>query len=335
MWRKAAAVLVGLGAVTALDSLVLTPWRCNTVEGQVARSIDSVWEIRHTYRARRVAEEALPLLITSADSCPTNVNLWMLTGSALSILERWDVAVQAYRSALRFDRRPELYMALGLAQLQAGAPKNDAISSLVTAAEFSGTDILKEVPDAEARWAAYSIVGARDEKNLAEKGLLDKRNQLNNADFSEPAYRTAVARTTLQTAPSAASSWEIFNEQPGLEVMTRLVPSDRSAGMALHVIAKGEHSGIFQRFEAPVARVTTSAWIRVVRGSVYIGSSNGNKPWANAYSAPGNDWQRLSGLNVTCPAHITVVYAASAEGAEFYIDEISAIETAIAPPCES
>lgn len=336
MWRKVLAIAVLVAAAAAaMHRLVIVPWRCNAVEGRVWRALDRVWGDRETYRKRNVAQESLEAMRGCVAACPTDVNLQMLAGSSFRVLGRSSAAISAYQRALRFDRRPELYMALGEAQLEAGAPIEQAIASFVKAGEFLGPDVIRRVPDAQARWRAYAIVGARHEKIRARAGLGRPPNLLMNPGFETPSSEAFATASASGTPPSAADHWNTYT--PTGRTMTRLVASSRSGGKALHVIAPVAHSGIVQTWRngRSAGRVRTEAWVYVVRGQIYLGSGDGRPPMANVHSSGTGRWERIAAVNDSCPASVTVLYAATPDGAEFYVDEISASPTLAAPPCES
>ena len=80
-------------------------------------------------------------------------------------------------------------------------------------------------------------------------------------------------------------------------------------------------------------RANISAWVFVRRGQVYLGSGGARTP-VGAVSNTIGRWQRLETLNDTCPARFIVINAATEGGADFYVDEVTSVETIAAPPCE-
>lgn len=336
--RAVAALLIVVAALAAIYRLVVVPWRCNDVEGVVWRDLDLVWEKREEdpWRARMVAERSLASMADCVAACRSDVNLQMLAGSSFRILGRSSAAIAAYQTALQFDRRPELYMALGSAQLEAGAPREQAVASFVKVGEFLGLEALRTIPDAQTRWSAYTIVGARHDEVLARNGL-HQPNLLENPAFSASGSNGPRTSTSApEITPSAAAGWTVYNAA-ARPISTAIVPSTRSSGSAIHVVTAAEHSGLMQVWspEKVTGRVRTTAWVFVKRGRIYIGSGDGRPPMMNVYSSGTGRWERISGVNDSCPATTTVIYAASPGGAEFYVDGISATETLAAPPCES
>lgn len=335
MLRKAFAILIFAAAALAMHATVIVPYRCNLIEGSVSQALENVWATPHTHTARMIAAQSLARLQHCLAERPERVNLSMLAGGALQILGRHEAAIAIYENALRYDRRPELYMALGLSQLDAGIARETAVTNFVRAAEFQGLTILRNIPDVEARWAAYKRAGAEYDASLAALDLLDTRNRLANGDFGTPG--PAGPRTSSNAAgvsPSAAARWSLFNRVPGL-ITSVLNDSPRGGGRkALRVTVASAHSGIYQKWPTgrSAGRVRTSASIYVVRGRIYVGSGNA-PPFMNAVSAATGRWELLEGPNVSCPASMTVLYAADEGGAEFYVENVTATQTFAAPPC--
>jgi hypothetical protein len=335
--RSALAIAIVVGALAAFHRLVVIPYRCNIVEGRVSRSTEEVWRNPESYRTRQVALRNLELMRSCVQSCPANVNLQMLEGSNLLLLQRASAAATSFERALRFDRRPELYMALGIAQLAAGVPKETAVANFVAAADFAGLDTLKQIPDAEARWSAYTIAGERRERALAASGTIERRNKVANGSFEQPGpLGRRTASSARGVSPAAAGRWDLFNiaSAPITSELTKSPPGRES--LALHVSVQQANSGVSQIWQGRTApRVVTAASVYVVRGSVYLGSGNGKPPMANAYSRSTGSWEQLTGTNISCPAYLTVIYAATSEGAEFYVEDVTVTETLAAPPCEN
>lgn len=336
MMRKLAAALIVLASAAAMYAIVIVPWRCNTVEGEVARSIASVWDRREELGVRPIAERNLGRLAGCLASCRSDVGLHMLAGTHFDILGRYEAAIAAYRTGLQYDHRPELYLALGNAQIRAGQPRDEAVANYVKAGEFLGADALRDVPDAEARWKAFTIVGERREKALTEHGMFDSHNRVANGSFDAagPLGRT-TATTAAELSQSAAAAWSLYNAktQP---IASALVPSTRGGGMALHVTASSAHSGLYHAWASKetTERARTSAWVFVKRGRVYLGTGDGRPPMMDAFSTSTGQWELLTAVNASCPALVTVIHAADDEGAEFFVDDVTSVATLAAPPCD-
>lgn len=314
--RRLAALVVLLLAGFTLHRMVWVPQRCNVVKKEVGRVIAREWERRHTAVAFDAGARNEPVLAEAVEHCPHDVALLMLAGSNQVLMNRYEIALRFYERALQYDRRPELHVAAGIAQLNLGR-REEALRNFVDAANFTGSSALVEVPDAEVRFEAYRRYGERREKALALRGELETHNLIENGDFSQ-----------------GAKAWSAVDEGGGT-VSTSLVPSQRrQGGNALHVVTTAERSGVRQRWDRNNRRprVRTAAMIFVNRGRVCIGSGNG-PPMQNACTVGTGRWERLEGVSESCPAVMTLITAASPDGADFVVDEISARLT-IALPCD-
>jgi hypothetical protein len=332
IWRSVAATAVTLATMFAVHRLVWLPHECNVTRQQMDLSINRMWNRRHTAAAFDAGVRNEPVLARAVERCPHNVPLLMLAGSNQVLMNRHERALQMFERALRYDRRPELHLAAGIAQLELGR-REEALRNFVTAANLWGPVVLVDVPDAEVRMEAYRLFGRRREAALALRGALDTSNLLENSQFSRSGSGRSTRTDRPGQSPSAARSWLVINE--GGSVSTSLVPSRRRrGGSAIHVIATSERSGLHQtwRKENERPRARTTAMVFVSRGQVCIGSGSG-APLQNACTSGTGRWERLEGISESCPAEMTRITAASPDGADFIVDEISARLT-IGVPCE-
>lgn len=123
---------------------------------------------------------------------------------------------------------------------------------------------------------------------------------------------------------SAAKEWYVFHNIPGT-TKTELLPSTCPDGgpLMLRVSTDSPSNGIeqvvFNFGEGPPC-IKNSVWIYVVSGQVFIGAGNGGQTGADAYTTTTGQWEQVSAQNSYCPANLTIIYAASVGGAEFYVD---------------
>lgn len=332
--RKAAALLIAAAAAFAFYRLVIVPWRCNDIEGIVKRATPERVERTDDPALRARAERNLAMIDECRRRCPADVNLAMLTAANLLILGRTAAAVPLYEEALRYDERPEIYLALAETQAMLGR-RDEAIRNAIRGAEVVGVEELNGISDVIVRWRAYEVVGARQEKYLLETGLAKRPNVLANADFAEAGPRGAeVTQSGYGVVPSAARHWELLN--PRGTSTTRIVPSPRRpGGKALHVSVAGVSGGLRQVWpnQLSLPRARTTAWVFVTRGRVALGSGS-SAPMHDAVSTTTGRWEKLEALNQSCPAAMTMLQAVTEDGAEFVVDEVSAQYTLAAPPCE-
>lgn len=123
---------------------------------------------------------------------------------------------------------------------------------------------------------------------------------------------------------SAAKEWYIFHNTVGT-TKSELLPSTCPGGgpLMLHITTDGASNGIeqvvYNAGEGP-ACVLNSAWIYVVSGQVFIGAGNGGQTGVDAVTTKTGEWELVQAQNVGCPANLTIIYAGTLGGAEFYVD---------------
>lgn len=123
---------------------------------------------------------------------------------------------------------------------------------------------------------------------------------------------------------SAAEDWYVFHNTMGT-TKSELLPSTCPDGgpLMLHITTDGASNGIEQVVygsgEGP-ACVLNSVWIYVVSGQVFIGAGNGGQTGLDALTTTTGQWEQVAAQNVGCPANLTIIYAATLGGAEFYVD---------------
>jgi hypothetical protein len=332
MWRNALALAIAIAAVLALHQLVVVPWRCSVVEGAVSQSTPE--ERSDDPSIRKRAEENIARISPCAGRCRTNVNLAVLGGQNLMVLGRREAAIALFEQALRYSQRPEIYMALAVAQAESG-DREAALQNSIRAADFAGNAVLLDMPDGAIRYQAHEIVGARHERSIARSGRVVTKAIIDeHFDAAVPAG-TPMGFAGTGEAPSAAEKWTIVNAAG--ETTTRVqLSTRRQHAHAIHVAATRPGGGI--KYKWPAAeyanRVQSVVWVFVTRGRVSIGSGNGKPPMANAFSKTTGQWERLEAVNESCPAKMIVIQAASDDGAEFIVDSVRVRPTIGAPPCE-
>lgn len=156
-------------------------------------------------------------------------------------------------------------------------------------------------------------------------------NLLANGDFEAP----AGAPTTLAGAgvpgQSAAPGWTTWNNVEAVTV-TDILPSTAPGGgsQMLHVCTTGQDCGVVQQYQATGSgpeRVVSSVSVLVVRGQVGMGTGNGGDTGDHdAVSAATGTWEELTAPNGVPPANEFIVYAVSAGGACYYVDNASVNE---------
>lgn len=337
MWRKLAALGIAAAALAAMHRLVYLPWRCNVIKGIVGRSTNRLALEANSFRVRPAAERNVAMIERCLDICRTDVYFPALSASNLMILGRAAAAAAMYERALRYDQRPELYLALSEAQLAAG-DRPAGIRSLVVAGDFAGKDYVLQSEDVLARRTAYNTVSMHEARAAAGRGEVTRDDLVINGDFDAVSKRGRTSTDTGAGAAwiSAAEAWSSYADTP-TTVTTTLMRSTRRPGRRmLRVTAGARDSGIYQiwgekRGMAPASTLTT-AWVFVRSGQVYVGTGNGSQTGRDAFSTTTGRWERLEAHNGSCPATQTNLFAAT-DHADFDVDIIEVYEIP-GPSCE-
>jgi hypothetical protein len=290
--------------------LAWEPLRCSRASNGIRLLTERAYDADDPIQARA----NLARLRSLVHQCPEQIDLPMLAAANYRILGRTDDAMRMYELALEYDRRPEILA--NLAELQFGAGQTEtAIRNLVSAATFAPRS-LDMITPGPLRQAAFARLSSANDDVV----------RLTNGDFSVPSRAGALTyRGAGMLGPSAAASWDVYaNAQDS--VHTELIPSTRRRGRTmLHVSTRAIGSGISQIW-APAGSgptgVSTDMWVFVRKGAVLVGSGNMANVVPDAYAKPTGKWQRVTGLNTTCPVSQTLI-TAGAPNTDFYIDSIS------------
>jgi tetratricopeptide (TPR) repeat protein len=138
-WIAVAAVWGA--AIAAIVPAAVKPLRCNDVELDVERRTDALEQsARSPVYVSSTAREHLERL---RDCLSSSVNCRMLAARNARLLHDYPAAVSYYRDAMRYDRRPEIYLGLGLAEVEAGEHQA-GVRDLVTACIYN-PEMISEV----------------------------------------------------------------------------------------------------------------------------------------------------------------------------------------------
>ncbi|HYM61680.1 MAG TPA: hypothetical protein VEZ11_12405 [Thermoanaerobaculia bacterium] len=145
--RVAAAMLLAGAAAYTLDRLCVEPLRCARAASAGATSLDAL--VRSDDLNRRVAYTILANLRPCECLTPSDTRILATRGAAFAVAGDARSAIADYRAALATERRPEVYLELGLAQLDA-FDRAGAIDSLTRACAFDPSR-LSDIPYEEIR----------------------------------------------------------------------------------------------------------------------------------------------------------------------------------------
>lgn len=132
--RIAASLLVAAAMAYALNGWVLVPLRCSHAASVGAAEIDEAGDAAD-YTTQRLVRRVGTNLQGCDCVTPPDTRIFFVRGAAAQGGGDLRTAIADYRRALEIDRRPEIYLHLGLAQLD-GSDRAAAIENLVRACAF-------------------------------------------------------------------------------------------------------------------------------------------------------------------------------------------------------
>lgn len=169
-----------------------------------------------------------------------------------------------------------------------------------------------------------------------------RANLLTNGNFAtlrtpapDPTVRSVEGGT--RGGPSVAAGWSVWNNAVPATTTTRVVSgyvNPPGAEQVLHVVTSGASCGVVAAFDAAnrgPQRVASSAWVKVIRGQVCLGTGNGGNTKADVLSAPHDRWQQLRADNGVSPANQLIVYSTMPD-TEFYVSAVAVYEPVPASP---
>jgi tetratricopeptide (TPR) repeat protein len=155
--KMTALLALGAATIASLRWAVYLPLAC---EGKATRAIEEL-DAREvgSDASRRAAARAAESHLQSCE-CLQGTDFKIAYAHGIAYRYRGDTqeAIRAFRRALDIDRRPEIYIALGLAQLDA-IDRPAAIESFVAAGTFAPTR-LNDIPYSDIRREATQRIRA-------------------------------------------------------------------------------------------------------------------------------------------------------------------------------
>jgi tetratricopeptide (TPR) repeat protein len=169
LWKAAVAVAALACSVWAIHRFAAVPQQCNAAISELTSRTNAAAGIASDYdrlrRVRRNLEELQPL----RRACPTQVRVPFLIGANFELSGQPAEALRHYRDALTVDRRPEIYVAIALVQLQLG-DVDGAIDNYVIAARFDKY-IVGEIASPEVQRRVRERLPARGRVEPRRPGL--------------------------------------------------------------------------------------------------------------------------------------------------------------------
>jgi tetratricopeptide (TPR) repeat protein len=145
---RALRLLVSIAIVVTAGWSVYRLYRrfvCNNIAMKSERAVIRLFHINDQVAARIVAREAVREVSACIPCAPNDIAQRMTLAAALRMLGRPAEAALEYRAALRVDRRSELFLNLGQAELEAG--RFDAAADALTTAALTHYSFMDDYPE--------------------------------------------------------------------------------------------------------------------------------------------------------------------------------------------
>lgn len=143
-WAAAVAIVAAVTLGTfVIEHNCYWPYVCNIEKNAIYESTDAITNA-DPYKAAPVARTNLRILRHCIDENPLDIDLYMLAAANYRILGLNEQAAQTYETALRYDRRPEIYYSLGTVELEM-KKRPEALGHLLLAVRFS-RQYLQDLP---------------------------------------------------------------------------------------------------------------------------------------------------------------------------------------------
>jgi len=152
--RVVIALLIAAASLQAIQATVVRPYRCAQRKKLAQVVIDQAYRRGESMPSAIVARQHLDEITRCIQESPEDVDLWMNKAALLRLVGLDSEAIKAYEQALRYDRRPEIYLNLGIVQAQQG-DKPAAIESYARAVLYS-PGLTRALDDPEMRKAVLA-----------------------------------------------------------------------------------------------------------------------------------------------------------------------------------
>lgn len=133
--RVTASIAVVVVAIALVERCAVLPCQCNRQEAYIQFRTDLIIDAP-SLEAARAARANIDVLTRCLALNPADAAASMLLAANLQRLGRKQEAATVYVKALQYDRRPELYLSLGIQQFELGQ-RDAAIENMVRARVFN------------------------------------------------------------------------------------------------------------------------------------------------------------------------------------------------------
>lgn len=316
--RAVASLVIVAGAAAALWFLSVRPYQCDVSLVQALRETVAATRDPDPGAGAIRARNNLPRIYECLSCEPHLIHWQVLAATSLELAGRNEEALAIAENATRWDRRPELFVRLAHLQSAAGQHRQ-SVASIARAVLFNPAYI-DTIDNGLLREAAHQVLLQQYVQwgNLARNGDFTHRKRLGGA---------SSFTGTGQGPDSTATHWFLYTSAQST-VRAEVQPNDRPGGKGnmVHIVAQAPGAALAQVW-SPVDRgpsaTKTAAWVRVVRGTVYVGSGPlGSVSFDAAYTDIGTQqWRRLEGRSTGCPIVQTVI-GTMEPNTEFYVAEV-------------
>jgi hypothetical protein len=324
--RLAGSVVVIVGTLAAAWKLSIRPLQCDRALPAVRLGVATAAQEQNPALAAELARAQIPSIERCLE-CEPHLLQWRMSAiGAFSIGGQREAALEQAEIAVRWDRRPEVYIQLAQLQFASGRRK-EAIGNIRQAALFSPRSV-DSIADGTLREEAHRAVMAR----YVQHGSLLRNGRFVVLDAAGSGTFTGAG----QGPDTVAADWFLFSPVAS-SVRCRLLPATHPGGSGnmLHVIAPAVGSGLVQVWgskELGPSQTTTRAWVRVVRGNVFVQSGRVEEVSYDVITASPR-WQLVAGRSQTCPVGQTMIGAASPD-TEFEVADVVVTAVPDAPACQ-
>lgn len=144
MKRLLPVLAVAVLAAWAMVRLVIDPLRCDLALQRALGRTEAAENAPSEYQTLLLVRKNLEELEPWRERCPWSDEVHFTVADNLALVKRYDEAIAEYKEALKYDQRPEYYVALGLTYLDAG---NDdaAVDVFTSAARFNAALVGRHV----------------------------------------------------------------------------------------------------------------------------------------------------------------------------------------------
>jgi tetratricopeptide (TPR) repeat protein len=133
-----------MAACYALYDWCYLPYGCNVFKRRAEVSMLAAANVASPLRLAPIARRNLEQSLQWIRRCPNDLDLYMIAGGSFRQLGLSTEAIPMYQRALTLDRRPEIYLNLGQAQVEAGQI-GEAMPNLTSAVLFD-PNLITEIP---------------------------------------------------------------------------------------------------------------------------------------------------------------------------------------------